>query len=209
MGNPARGDVPLQPTPLQRQLQEGLAPPKATPLAAFEVARGWFHEGRRIDIQALAAELGVSRVTLHRWVGTREQLLTEVLWASADRALSRLHDQVRAERLPSSHTAAVLARWAAEVLDHPGVRQLQADEGDMFTRLVTLDHSEFQRRLIGRVIELLGDDREHDRLTIDLDVHELAYATVRIMESYVHTPAITGDAPDPDSNARVLHAFLR
>ncbi|SFW86663.1 hypothetical protein SAMN04489730_6459 [Amycolatopsis australiensis] len=32
---------------------------------------------------------------------------------------------------------------------------------------------------------------------------------MRITGSFIHTPAITGNAPDPDSNARVLHALLR
>ncbi|WP_020662063.1 QsdR family transcriptional regulator [Amycolatopsis benzoatilytica] len=204
---PGRGEFS---TPLQRQLQDGAAPPKATPLAALELARKWFNQGRRIDIQGLAAELGVSRVTLHRWVGTREQLLTEVLWASTDRALSRLHDAVVAEQVPSSHTAEVLSRWSAEVIGHAGVRRLQTEEGEMFARLAMLNHSEFQRRLIDRVAQLISADRERDRITgIDLEADELAYATVRITESFIHTPAITGNAPDPDTNARVLHALLR
>lgn len=197
-------------TPLQRQLRDGVAEPKPTPLAALETARKWFNQGRRIDIQGLAAELGVSRVTLYRWVGTRDQLLTEVLWASTDRALSRLENAVVADQVPSSHTAEVLSRWAAEVIGHAGVRRLQAEEGEMFARLAMLNHSEFQRRLIGRVARLIAADRERGRITgIDLDVDELAYATVRITESFIHAPAITGSAPDPDSNARVLHALLR
>ncbi|WP_211323135.1 QsdR family transcriptional regulator [Amycolatopsis palatopharyngis] len=209
MINPAGGDTPLRPTPLQRQLQQGLRSPRATPLEALKIAGEWFKHGRRIDIQGLAGELGVSRVTLHRWVGTREELLIEVLWASTDRALSRLHDQVVGEQVATSHAAEVLSRWAEEVIRHPGVRQLQAEECEMFARLVTLNHSEFQRRLIDRVAQLIADDRQQNRITIELDVHELAYTTVRITESFIHTPAITGGAPDPNSNARVLHALLR
>lgn len=209
VSNPVRGEVPVRSTPLQRQLQEGTSPPPATPLEALEIAGQWFKQGRRIDIQGLAGELGVSRVTLHRWVGTREQLLTEVLWASTDRALSRLHNQVEDEGVSISHTAEVLSRWAVEVVGHPGVRQLQAEEGEMFTRLVTLNHSEFQRRVIDRVAQLIVEDRQQSRIAIDLDVEELAYTTVRITESFIHTPAITGGAPDPDSNARVLRALLR
>src|SRR5205807_8456316 len=34
-----------------------------------------------------AAELGVSRATLYRWVGTKEQLLGEVLWTFAQNAI--------------------------------------------------------------------------------------------------------------------------
>ena len=36
------------------------------PLTAFRVARRWFLAGRRIEMQELAAELGVNRATLFR-----------------------------------------------------------------------------------------------------------------------------------------------
>jgi len=202
------------PTPLQRQLTGTRAAARPTPLDALAAARHWFNQGRKLDIQALAAELGVSRVTLHRWVGTREQLLVEVLWVSSERALTRLHEQVEAEGLVQpgqvhSHTAEVLGRWVREVLAHPGHRQLASEESEMFVRLLTHDASVFQRRLIELVRELLVEDIAAGRVTIELAPLELAYTVVRIVESFVHTPAITGCAPDPDGNARVLRALLR
>lgn len=197
------------PTPLQRQLAEGRAPTKATPLDALDLARSWFNQGRRLDIQALARGLGVSRVTLHRWVGTREQLIVEVLWTSTERALTRLWDDVERSSLRTSRTAEVLSLWASDVIAHPGIRQMQAEEAELIARLLTQDASEFQRRLVEKVADFLADDFATGRLTIDLTADELAYATVRLVESFVHTPAITGGAPDPDRNRRVLRALLR
>lgn len=196
-------------TPLERDLGGTAARPRATPLDALRTASRWFAAGRRLDIQALAAELGVSRVTLHRWVGTREQLLVEVLWRNAERSLTKLAEEVAGDGVAHSHTAETLSRWAADVLAHPGIAQLQADESDLLARLLTRDASTFQGRLIALVADLLTADIEAGRVTIDLEPTELAYATVRIVESFVHTPAITGGAPDPTRNARVLRALLR
>src|SRR5437764_6078150 len=56
----------------------------ATPAAAFMAARRMFLKGQRVDMLALAAELGISRATLYRWTGPREQLLADVLWSLSD-----------------------------------------------------------------------------------------------------------------------------
>src|ERR1700722_20138100 len=61
---------------------------KPDALAAFRVARRWFQAGRRIEMQELAAELGVNRATLFRWVGSRDDLLGEILWSLAEPTLT-------------------------------------------------------------------------------------------------------------------------
>src|SRR6266576_6659117 len=57
---------------------------RPTPAAAFHAARRMFLKGRRVDMRALAAELGIARPTLYRWTGQREQLLSDVLWSLSD-----------------------------------------------------------------------------------------------------------------------------
>lgn len=196
-------------TPLQRQLNGTQAPTKPKPVDALALALRWFHAGRRLDIQGIAAELGVSRVTLHRWVGTREQLLIEVLWAAADRALNVELTRVRAEDAPGSHVAEMLTRWATSLLTHPGMNQLQREENELLARLTTQDSSTFQQRLIDRVRGLLDQEQQTGRLVTDIDLDDLAFAVVRIVESFVHTRAITGAAPDPGRAGRILHVLLR
>jgi AcrR family transcriptional regulator len=202
----SRGSTP---TPLQRQLAGVAGPAKPTPLDALRLGVRWFHAGRRLDIQALAAELGVSRMTLHRWVGTREQLLVEVLWAATDRALAAELTRVRAEACPGSVVAETLSRWATSLITHRGVNQLQHEENELFVRLTTQDASSFQRRLIERVHELLAEEHHAGRLVTGIDLDDLAFAVVRIVESFVHTQAITGAPPDPGRAGRILHVLLR
>src|SRR3954451_24509654 len=54
---------------------------------ALQVARRRFLAPERIDMSALATELGVNRVTLYRWVGSRDKLLVEIVWDLADQGL--------------------------------------------------------------------------------------------------------------------------
>jgi hypothetical protein len=68
---------------------EAVEPPVARAGAGARAQRGEgparraFLAGERVDMGAIGQELGVSRVTLYRWVGNRGQLLGEVLAALA------------------------------------------------------------------------------------------------------------------------------
>ena len=51
--------------------------------------------GERIDVQAIAAELGLGRTTIYRWFGSREGLIGEVLNAAADPLLDAARAKAR------------------------------------------------------------------------------------------------------------------
>ena len=57
---------------------------KPTREDAITLARTLFLEGQRIEMGALADELGIGRTTLYRWVGEREDLIEEVLAGLVD-----------------------------------------------------------------------------------------------------------------------------
>jgi AcrR family transcriptional regulator len=171
---------PAGQTVLQRQLRAGAPARRATALDAFALAKRRFLRGQRVDMGGLSDELGVNRATLYRWVGTREQLLVEILWSLAERTLSDELKKVEAEDGAGNRVARLLSRFVRVCLSNPGMRQLQRDEGELAFRLQT---------------------------PVPLD--DLAYTAVRIVESYVHRAAITGDEPDAERAARVLHALLR
>ena len=94
---PERERLPGPATKLQAALAEkGAEPARSGPLEAFKLARRKWQAAERIDMTALARELGVNRVTLYRWVGSREQLLVEVIWSLAELSLENLVARTRA-----------------------------------------------------------------------------------------------------------------
>ena len=182
--------------------------PRASLGLAFRTACTWFMEGRRVDISALAEEVGVSRVTMHRWVGTRDDLLSEVMWHLTNRTIDRLLAAIDAEGI-TPRAPELLGRYVEAIATNTGVLRLQREEPEAFVRLCTTNASEFQRRMVAKVAALLAGDRADGHLTIDLDDDELAFAVVRLLEAYAHAPTLTGQAADPALATRVLRALLR
>lgn len=194
-------------TPLREVLQ-GAGSGRPPLLEAFVRARRGFLAGDRVDMGALARELGVNRATLYRWVGSRDQLLIEVLWSLADRTFDRLLTDPPPSGSGQSRVATVLDAWVHGVIANRGMRAFVENEGDLALRLLTTRATDYQARLLGRVRALLAEDLDAGRVRSDIPLDDLTYVVVRILESYVYLTLITGEQPDPDRAGRVLHALL-
>jgi AcrR family transcriptional regulator len=182
-------------TPLRRQLAGEPVGRRPSALDAFLDARRRFVRGERIDMTALAAALGVNRVTLYRWVGSREQLLVEIVWSLTRRTL----DDLEAAHRGKGRQVAILSGFLEATLAHPGMQRWLAEEGESAMRLLTRHETDFQPRLIAAV-EALLDPADPDR-------HEVAYALVRVIESYTYLDLITGETPEA-GRARPIFARL-
>jgi AcrR family transcriptional regulator len=159
-----------------------------TPDDALRLARRRFLVPARIDMSALADELGVNRVTLYRWFGSRDRFLVEVVWSLARRTLDDVEARVTA-RGPE-RIVAIVTGFLEAVIANPGMQRWLAEEGEHAMRLLTRHEPGFQPRLIAAVEALL------DGLDLPVDRHELAFVLVRVIESYTYLDLITGERPD-------------
>src|SRR4051794_20186344 len=169
---------------------------RPTALDAFLRARRKFLAGDRIDMSALALELGVNRVTLYRWVGSREKLLVEVIWSLAEKTFR--NEVKRSRRTGSERVVAIVGRFVAATLSNPGFATFLAEEGELAMRLLTRRDMDFQPRLISVVEDLLREEVEAGRMDLPADLHDVAYTMVRIVESYIYLDLITGERPDAE-----------
>ena len=184
-------------TPLRRQLAGEAVDRRPAAIDAFLTARHRFLAGERVDMTALAAELRVNRVTLYRWVGSREQLLVEVVWSLARRTL----DDLEASHRGKGRQVTILSGFLAATLAHPGMQRWLAEEGESAMRLLTRHETDFQPRLIAAV-ETLLDPADPDR-------HEVAYALVRVIESYTYLDLITGERPEAGRAEPIFRRLLQ
>lgn len=178
-------------TRLSRALQRPRAV-RATPVDAFRAARIKWLAGERVDIGVLARELGVSRATLFRWVGSRELLLGEIFWSLCAPTLVRAEQGLRVRG--ARRVARVCERAIREILAFAPLRRFIAQDPEYALRLLTSKASPVQARTIAAVRAMLEREVERGALRPPLALDTLAYLVVRMGESFVYAEAISGHA---------------
>jgi len=195
------------PTRLQQDLVNPGPGGQTTALDAFRLARRRFQVPERIDMSALADELGVNRVTLYRWVGSREQLLVEVIWSLARATLDRIDARVTARG--GERVVQTVTLFLEAVIAHPGMRRWLGEEGEAAMRLLTRHATDFQPRLIAAMETLLREETDAGRLQLEAPLHDVAYVIVRLIESYTYVDLIAGEQPDARRAEPILRMLLR
>lgn len=179
---------------------------KSQPTDAFALARDKYLAGERIEMQALADELGVSRMTLHRWVGSRDVLIGDILWSLAEQTLAAARR--RARSTGPQRVADVVGRYLQTAHESPAFRTFVAREGEIALRILTTERSSLQANTVSAARALLEDEVAAGNMGLPLDIDDLAYIVVRIGESFLYTDIITGGAPDPGKARDAILALL-
>jgi AcrR family transcriptional regulator len=185
--------------------------PRPTELGekCVSLAARWIFDGRRIDMQGLADELGISRATLFRHAGSREKLLGSALRLLTQRMLAMAAEQWEAERPEGEpHTAGTGWRINALVAGSAGIHRLLDDEPTLALRLLTDPRGPVQTEVVAFVADLLRRDVADFGLTLPIDPDTLAYALVRLSESFLYADVLAARKPDVETANQLLRALV-
>ena len=176
---------------------------------AVLLAARWVHEGRRLDMQGIADELGLSRATLFRHVGSREALLGKALSMLAQRTLAAAARRWEAERTPGElHTPGTGRQINAIVSQSAGLRRLLDDEPALTLRVLTDPLGPVQPGIVSFVEGLLRLDMTEFGLVLLTDPDALAYALVRLGESFLYADVLAARKPDVETADRLQRALI-
>jgi AcrR family transcriptional regulator len=176
----------------------------------FQAALATFVAGRRLDMQALAADLGMSRSTLYRRVKDRDELLGEVVWHQTRRVMLSVVAQVDAEGLSGAERVLeITRRFMAVIAAQQPLRQLLDREPEAALRILTSKHGPVQRNLVALSAGILQEEVDAGRLRLSIDPATLAYVIVRIGESFLYADAIADRDPDLELATEVIARLLR
>jgi AcrR family transcriptional regulator len=162
--------------------------------------------GRRIDIQAIAAELGVGRPTIYRWFGSREDLIGEVLVRAAEPLL----DTARAEARGRGGRALLdtFDRFNRSLAEARALRQFVGQEHDVALRIIFAGDGKVQPRIVGRIVALIEEEVDAGRYDPPVDPGTLGYAIVKIAEAFIFSDTVAGVRGDVDRLREVEAALL-
>jgi AcrR family transcriptional regulator len=181
-------------------------PAAATREQALGLATKRFLKCERVDVQAIARELGLARATMHRWFQTREALLGELLGTMGERRLL----QIRAETSGSGARALLTTfdQFNRELAALDGMRTFLAQEQERALRILTSSGGIAQPRVVATVQRMIETEVESGRFDPKIEPNVLAYAVVRLGEAFLYNDAIVGIRGDTDRLREIVAALL-
>jgi AcrR family transcriptional regulator len=184
--------------------------PRGRPAAAsredvLALAMSRYVRGRRVDVQAIAGELGLGRTTIYRWFGSRDELIGEVLVRAAEPLL----EQARAGARGTGGVALTdtLDRFNRTLADAPALRQFIENEREAALRIITSGAGKVQPWIVARVTELIREEVRAGTYRPAIEPATLGYAIVRLGEAFLYNDALAGIRGDVD-RARGVQAAL-
>ena len=177
------------------------------PMDLHSLARQWFIGAKRIELQKLAVELGISRATVYRWAGSAEQLVGNVLASLVDDTFQQIMQ--RTTSTGSERVLEVVNRGMHAAYRFGPLRQFLAKDAQLGLKIVASKHSPVQERTIACVQQLLEEEVDAGHMTLPVEPAVMAYALTRIVESFIYADLITGATPDLENASKIIALMLR
>jgi AcrR family transcriptional regulator len=158
-------------------------PPAATREQVLENATRRYLRGQRVDVQSIAADLGLGRTTIYRWFGSREGLIGDVLVGVTKPLLAEARRGAHgrgAEKLLNTFD-----RFNRSLVDAPALQRFVEQERDAAVRIITSGAGNVQPRNVAMITEVIEDEVDAGRYAPPVEPETLGYAIVRLAEAFL------------------------
>jgi AcrR family transcriptional regulator len=162
--------------------------------------------GRRVDVQAIAAELGLGRATIYRWFGSREKLIGEVIIRATEPVLVDARSGLAGKGGPG--LLDTFDRFNRALADAPALRVFVEQERDAALRIIASGAGLVQPRMVELIAGLITEEAEAGTYEPPVEPSTLGYAIVRLAEAFLFNDAVAGIRGDVDRLREVEAALL-
>jgi AcrR family transcriptional regulator len=182
-------------------------PSAASPEDVLATGLRLYLRGRRIDVRALAADLGVGRTTIYRWFGTREELVGAIVALAAEQVLARIAADVKGRG--AARLLEIFDRFNRALADAPALRSFLDQERETALRIITSSEGSVTPRMVDRIGEIIAQEVADGNYEPPVDIETLAFAIVRLAEAFIFNDVRAGIRGDVDRLRAIEAALLR
>ncbi|MGW4636726.1 QsdR family transcriptional regulator [Nocardia sp. NPDC004415] len=181
-------------------------PASASPEDVLQTAIGMFLDGKRLDVNAIAAQLGVGRASIYRWYGSREGLLGAAIARQLERTVA--YADRHSSATGSARLTEIMNRTIHLLVQNDALRTYFDNESTAALRLITRSDGRVHQTAVATVEDLIERAEEHG-YTPPIDRATLAYAVVRLWEAFLYNDAVAGFRGDVERLQIVQTTLLR
>jgi AcrR family transcriptional regulator len=191
--------------------QKQAARPRGRPAAAsredvLEAGLDRYLRGRRVDVQAIAAELGLGRATIYRWFGSREKLLGEVIVRATEPVLASCRKGLAGKGGPG--LLETFDRFNRALADAPALRSFMEQEHDAALRIIASGAGMVQPRIVELIAGLIAEEADAGTYEPPVEPSALGYAIVKLAQAFLFNDAVVGIRGDVDRLREVEATLL-
>lgn len=169
-------------------------------------ARRCFLAGERVRVEELAAELGIPRATAYRRVGNNDHLVGLVIAGLVDDTFARTLREASGRGVERIVDAT--SRGLRFVATSEAYQAFLRRDPQKALRIVASKDGPVQARTIAHHEALLRDEVARGDLALTVDPHTMAYALVRVAESFLYADIIAGETPDLEKAVEIIRLML-
>lgn len=181
-------------------------PATASREEVLKAAIAVFLDGKRLDVNAIAAQLGVGRASIYRWFGSRDGLLGAAIARQLERMIA--HTDRRSRATGGERLLEILDHTIHWLVEDDSLRTYFDNESTAALRLITRSDGPVHQAAVAAV-EGLIERAEEQGYQPPIERATLAYALVRLWEAFLYNDAVAGFRGDVERLRQVQTALLR
>jgi AcrR family transcriptional regulator len=162
--------------------------------------------GKRVDVQAIAAELGLGRATIYRWFGSREKLLGKVIILATEPVLARARSGSAGKGGPG--LLDTFDRFNRALADAPALRAFVEQERDASLRIIASGAGIVQPRIVELITALIAEEADAGTYEPPVEPSVLGFAIVKLAQAFLFNDAVVGIRGDVERLREVEAALL-
>jgi AcrR family transcriptional regulator len=178
----------------------------ASRAAVLAAVRRRYLEGERVDVRAVAAEVGLARATIYRWFGSRDELLGEVIARESEDYFRRVRSAVKGRGARA--LLETFDRINRGIVRSVPLRRFLEQEREAALRTLTSSGGVVEPRAVAAVTALIEEEVARGAYDPPVEPPALAYAIVGLANAFLYNDAVAGIRGDVERLRDVEAALL-